>query len=270
MKRQDQRGIIHILEIVIIAVIIIAIGVFIWWRMSGSKNSPTANAPTAQQIIADAACQNAVHDADLCKFFTSFKDQKYSTVTSTSTAADGTKSTSRYQSSGSNYHMTLSGSTNYETISIGQDIYIKGGDTWWKQTIPQTDISKYNLSTDSNVNFTEPTTNATTPEPTYKKIGTEACGNLTCFKYQIVDPANPGDTQYVWFDNSSYQLRRMRMQSSDGSSTDSTFDYSKVTISAPSPVQTLGPNQFIAPGQSQPVTMPSGSDIQSMMNSMSQ
>jgi hypothetical protein len=58
----------------------------------------------------------------------------------------------------------------------------------------------------------------------------------------------------------------MQMTATDGTSTDSTFDYAKVTVSVPNPVQTLAPNQYILPGQSEPVTVPSQSDLENMLN----
>lgn len=271
MKRHDQRGIAHILEIIIIGAIVIGVTVFIAWRMLGGGNqssNPTANS-AVQQAIAKAQCAG-LSDNDLCKFYTSFKAQKYSTVTSNSTTSDGKTSKSTYQADGSNYHVTLTGDLTYEAISIGQDLYVKNGNTWWKQTIPQSDASKYNLATNSELSFNEPTTDAKTSQPYYKKIDTEKCGDLTCLKYQLIDPANPGETDYLWFDTTDYQLRRMKMQSVDGAGSDSTFDYTKVTVSAPNSFQTLQANQYILPGQSEPVTVPSQSDLQNMLNSAGQ
>lgn len=265
MKHNDQRGIAHILEIVIIAVVVIGVAGFIAWRMWGTNNQ-TAKNDALQQAIAKAECIG-LNDKDLCKFFTSFNTQKYSTVTST-TVADGKTSVSKYQADGSNYHITLTGELNYEAISLGQDLYIKNGSTWWKQNIPPTDTSKYNLSTNSDVTFTEPSKDNSATQPTYKKQDNEKCGNLTCFKYQLLDPANPSEVTYIWFDTVDYQLRRMQMTGTDGATTDSTFDYTKVSVGAPNPVKTLAPNQYILPGQSEPVTLPSQSDLENMLNSM--
>jgi hypothetical protein len=99
-------------------------------------------------------------------------------------------------------------------------------------------------------------------EPTYKKIGKEACGNLTCFKYEVVDPSSPGK-QTLWFDDKDYQLRRMRIES-EGTVSDQVFAYSSVSITAPSPTKDLGPNQYIVPGQSEPVTMPSADELKAL------
>jgi|SRR3989344_697602 len=70
----------------------------------------------------------------------------------------------------------------------------------------------------------------------YKQIGTEACGNLTCFKYQVIDPNKPNEEGFVWFDTKDYLLRRVSGKS-DGDTTDMNLTYTKVSISEPSPTK---------------------------------
>jgi outer membrane lipoprotein-sorting protein len=74
---------------------------------------------------------------------------------------------------------------------------------------------------------------------TYKNLGTEACGNLTCYKYQVTTATAAGAKQYVWFDTTSYQLRRWQYSDSSTGTTDMAISYQPVTISQPSPVQPL-------------------------------
>src|SRR3990167_4420151 len=72
----------------------------------------------------------------------------------------------------------------------------------------------------------------------YKNVGTEACGNLTCFKYQVIDPNKPNEEGFLWFDNKDYLLRRVTAKN-DGSTTDMNLTYTKVSISEPSPTNDL-------------------------------
>ena len=72
----------------------------------------------------------------------------------------------------------------------------------------------------------------------YKNVGTEACGNLTCFKYQVIDPNKPNEEGFLWFDNKDYLLRRVTAKN-DGSTTDMNLTYTKVSISEPSPTKDL-------------------------------
>jgi outer membrane lipoprotein-sorting protein len=193
----------------------------------------------------------------LCKFFTGWKALKSYSYEGTTTQSDGKKTVSTIKAEGDDkFYMKLSGDTTYEIIQIGNVLYTKAADgTWWKQTLPETDADKYKGNND--VDFTEPDTE--NDGVTYKKIGTEKCGVLTCFKYQVVDPGNTSTTTYVWFDDKDYQLRRMQTTTPEYT-WDSTYSYGNVSVSEPSPVKELGPNQYIVPGQSEPTTLPSVGD----------
>jgi hypothetical protein len=110
------------------------------------------------------------------------------------------------------------------------------------------------------VSFVDSNKESDTPEvkniTTYKNLGTEACEKLTCYKYQVIDTGVPDDTQYIWFDNKDYQLRRTRYEGKDGSVSESTYSYNKFNITVPSPVKELGKNQYLVPGDAEPQTMP--------------
>src|SRR6185503_19808218 len=70
----------------------------------------------------------------------------------------------------------------------------------------------------------------------YKSLGKEACGKLTCFKYQVFDKTQTASSQFVWFDTKDYRMQRYQM--SDGKdTTDMTITYQTVKITQPSPVQ---------------------------------
>jgi hypothetical protein len=263
----DQRGIAHVVEIVIIGVIILGIGGFIAWRVMDAQKSQTANATTGgSQPLANVPCN--LSDKDLCRFFTSWKAGAQFKVTSTNTT-DGQTSTSTYEASGDgkNYHMVMAvNGAPYEVIGIGETLYTKdsGDGKWWKQQLPKAQEST--VKGNYNYDFKEPATDTPQPaaqEPTYKKIGKEACGKLTCFKYEVVDPSAPTEKQLMWFDDKDYQLRRMRIETGADVS-DQTFAYASVAISAPSPTKDLGPNQYIVPGQSEPVTLPNADDLKSL------
>lgn len=230
---KDQRGLAPILLIAIAVVVIAAIGLA-GWQVVNKKDDPIAKA-TKEAI---AACNQS--DKDLCKFLASWKENKYYTIKAAS-ENDGQKSTYTMQSiGGDRTHMTSSGGgTDYEIITIGKTTYTKDAadGAWWKQTLPDTDTS--NPSQDVDVDFKDPDENAPETDKTvYKKIGKEPCGNLTCFKYQVIDPTLKDETQYIWFDDDTYQLRRMSIEGS-GSKSDMVFSYEKFTIEEPSPTKDM-------------------------------
>jgi outer membrane lipoprotein-sorting protein len=270
IKRQsDQRGIAHIIEIVVIAAIVLGVGGFIAWRVMDAQKNQQAST-SKNQPLADVPCN--LSDKDLCKFFTSWKANGQYKVTSSQTA-DGKTTTSTYEASnnGANYHMimTVEGAP-YEIIGVGDTLYTKDASDgkWWKQQLPK--AQENTVKGNYNYDFKEPASDSPQPaaqEPTYTKIGKEACGSLTCFKYQTHDPASPNDKTFIWFDDKDYQMRRYRVEMADGSISDQTFAYSSVNITAPSPTKDLGPNQYIVPGQSAPITAPSADDLKNLYNS---
>ena len=257
----DQRGIGHVLAILVLVVIVGLAGVG-WLVIQKNKNKATTNtaAPALAEAVKNAKC--GYDDKDLCKFFTSWKAQKYYTLTSIN-ESDGQKSTTVMKADGKKYSMKVTGGTPYETITIDDALYTKAADgTWWKQIIPKADADKY---TDAGTKLEEPTAAQATADTTaYKKLGKEKCGSFTCFKYQVIDPTDTGLTSYMWFDDDQYQLRRM--QNTSASVTyDATYSYGKVSVSAPSPSKNLGPNQYLIPGQAEPITLPNPEDYQNML-----
>lgn len=257
----DQRGIGQLGLILGIVVVLIA-GVVGWWVwQNNSKKDKASNvSQVTEEAIKNAKCN--YDDEDLCKFYTGWKAQPSYNVTSTTTQANGTKTTSLIKTEGSNkFYMKLEGATSYEIIQIDDVMYTKTADgTWWKQTLAKSDLDKYKNQPSTDLQEPSDSTNTTaTDKSTYKKIGKEKCGSNTCFKYQVIDPDDTKTTSYIWFDDNNYQLRRM--QSSNNQYTwDSTYDYTNVSITAPAPTKDLQPGQYLVPGQNQPVTLPATGD----------
>jgi hypothetical protein len=261
----DERGIAHLALIVVGVIVLGGIG-FAGWRVM-HKATPANNLSDA---IKQAAAKCDLDDKDLCKFMASWKDNKYYKATSTFTT-DGKTSTSTYESEGTDkFHMVAAGDVSYEVINIGNTTYTKDptDGKWWKQTL-KPDQQK-DLSLKDDLTFDEPTKDEKEADKTtYKKLGQEPCGNLTCFKYQVIDPSNKDTTEYIWFDTKDYQLRRTLSEGKDGKS-DITISYDKVSVTEPSPVKELGPNQVVVPGSSEPMTMPSEEELNQMMQGLSQ
>lgn len=253
--RNDQRGVAHVLLVVLVVVVVAVIG-FAGYKVIGNKDSDAANTATEQAIrqATKADCAK-LNDDDLCKFFTSWQSHKRYKMVSTSAGSSFT-----IEVDGDNSHMTATGETTYETISIGKDHYVKAGSDWYKQTLKEETSSS---AVQSQIDFQAPAeddgADNAADKTVYKKLGKEACGNLQCFKYEIVDPASTDSKQIVWFDDKDYQARKYRTESADGVS-EMTFEYGNVSVKAPSPVKTLEANQYIVPGQAEPMTLPDGVD----------
>lgn len=263
-KHNLQSGFAHLGLILAVVGVLVVGGLVAWRFLAADKANPGDAAVDAlSKQLASAKCE--YDDKDICKFFVSYKAHKsYSMNTTMTDKASGEKSTMKFAIDGDNYHTVTTGSYASEQITIGKTaIYTKTPNgTWWKQTITEnkpTDtpvIEKTDLEEPSADNDQEETKNTTS----YKPLGKEACGSLTCFKYQVVEADRTDSTDYIWFDTKSYQLRRSTSDTPDQTS-DTTFVYDSVKVTAPSNYKELGPNQYIMPGQDEPSTMPTGGDF---------
>lgn len=262
--RQRQQGIAHIGMIIGVVIFIAVVGLIAWRVWDAQKNRSSSSDAAIQQALANVNCEG--QDKDICKFYASWKASSSYKVSSINTyGGQTTSSTFESADSGKRYHMvTAVNGKPYETINIDNALYTKAADgTWWKQTITVGKESDYK-SDDYSYDFTDPETTEPEQKTTYKLLGKESCGKLTCFKYQVVNTGSTETTEYIWFDDRDYQLRRMRTESKDGNS-DQTFSYDKVTINVPSPVKELGPNQMLNPETGEVITLPSQNDIQTQL-----
>ena len=265
---KNNQGFAHVaLFLVIVLAAIGGAGYYVYTKQKDSKTSDSTSIATkAAQKVAEASCD--LEDKDVCKYLSSWKDNKYYKVV-TESKEDGTTSGSTYEYVATDkFHMVTTGEYASETISIGNDIYTKdtSDGKWWKQTVKPEEKKKYDAGEDFGTDDTADTAETPESKTTYTLIGKEACGSLTCFKYQVIESDDEaGSKHFIWFDTKDHQLRRQRDETATGYS-DSTFSYEKITISAPSPVKELKEGQVIIPGQSEPMDGPTEAELQDIMN----
>lgn len=225
----NQKGIAH-LGLILAGVVVLGVIGFAGFKVFSGKKA------TDNNIISRAALEAACTESDknICKFQAGWKTHKYYTVKM----------------------KTTGGETAYETITIDNTMYTKAPNgVWWQQTLKsEENTSKLDFTFDDSSDDSE---KKDAPKTTYKNLGTETCGDLTCHKYQVLTEGSE-DIEYIWFDTEDYQLRKTRTESKDGSVTEGTFSYDKISITAPSPVKELGPNQYLVPGQNEPQILPDG------------
>lgn len=253
--QNDQRGIAHMALIAIIVVVVAAVG-FAAWRVT-QKDKETSNNAITTELAKEVAteCKKQIDDKDLCKFFTSWGNTKKFGIESTDTR-EGATTKSVMKIDNGNTYMKLEGDMSYEVVTIGDTTYTKAGNTWWKQAVKPAQETTPTVNTD-DFKFEEPNEEAPEADQTkYEKVGMEACGSHNCFKYKIVDPTNTETTEYIWFDDKDYLVRKTRNEDKDGSVSEQVYVYENISVTEPSPVKELGPNQYIMPGQAEPTTMP--------------
>ena len=230
----DNNGLAHVALVLLVLVVVGAIG-FVGWRVMDKDK--LSQADSAASIAARAECKKEINDDDFCKFVTSWASLGAYTTVMSSTSASGSSTIIMESDGADRSHFTTSTNDQIvaESITIGNTTYTKdlSDGQWTKYTSP--DYKPENINDDLDIDFTD-SGEAEADKTTYKKIGKEDCDNLTCFKYQIIDPARPVDEQFVWFDDDDYKLRRWQFKNAEGS-TDSTFKYDEVTIDEPSPIK---------------------------------
>ncbi len=228
---------------IIIAIVVVVLGIGGFYMLSQKGGSSALSVPSMKAVTLNPNCE--LKDPELCKFVNNWVNQKTYSVTSTSSMGgesseyvmevDGTDKT----------HMVMkqNGKENMNTITIGNTTYTLDytDNKWWKETY---DPQKFKDSVagqmkDEQANFDDKT--AAKDNTTYKFITKEACGDKTCFKYQIVDPTSSDTTTYIWFDDQEYRMRKMRIEDKTNGVSESVYTYDNVNISAPSPVKEGSP-----------------------------
>ncbi len=238
MKAQtDSRGVFNPLVVILIVVVLGVIG-FAGWKISSKKDTKSSTAAVVNNSAVESACNKEINDKVFCKFAAHFSLTSSYKSTITSTDDKGTVSKIDVENdTKSNSSMTTKDAAGKETsafITLDNASYIKdeADGSWTKytssastNTSKPTSAVKFDASDITSKNTTS-----------YKNLGKEACGNLSCYKYQVVDSTTPGTTQYIWFDSKNYQMQRWSSQDTSGSM-DMPFSYESVNIKAPSPVK---------------------------------
>lgn len=155
----------------------------------------------------------------------------------TVSSGKGTKDTTEYQIKGDNFFYRMKEEDGTKEIShiimIGDTTYLKdySDNKWWKQ------ISKpEETPTETPEKPEDLKTELMQEDPSlYKNLGTEACGNLTCYKYEQTFKDSPGKRTF-WFDNKQYLLRKETAGYGEFSTTIE-YSYDGISITVPSPTK---------------------------------
>jgi hypothetical protein len=156
--------------------------------------------------------------------------------TITQSSGKGTKDTSEYQIKGDTFNWRMKEEDGTKEISqmviIGDTTYVKdyADNKWWKQTTkPEEteDVAETPNDLKEELTMEDPSL--------YKNLGTEACGNLTCYKYEQTFKDSPG-TRTFWFDTKKYLLRK-EVSAYGEFSTTIEYEYDGISITAPSPTK---------------------------------
>ena len=235
--QKNMSGLAHVQLALLVAVIIGVVGL-VGWKVS--DNSSTSSISINKEV--QDKCMAAVNDEQFCKFAGAFGNVGDYKVAVNSTEQTGTSTLELANDSKGNSSMLVkvNGQEQGNIIVFNGTTYSKDytDGKWFKYaasdtTKPETvDLKKEFLKGDYKGDNGQ--------KLEYKKIGTEKCGELTCHKYQVVDPEKTTETDFLWFDTKDFLLRRATVNDSKaGTSVEMTVTYSSVTITEPSPTKDI-------------------------------
>jgi hypothetical protein len=182
------------------------------------------------------------NDPELCKFMNNWAMPSEYEMRSTITSKSGPTIEFVSQVDGDDTYTMMkdAGKVTHESMTVGDVDYIKDlvDNVWWKIIKEEAPKTPMDETVKIDYDFTEKMAEVE-DKTTYVRLGTEACGSSTCYKYEIIDPENKGTKEFIWFDDEDYLMRKMRSEEQGGEMTVSEIEttYGNVTISAPSPVK---------------------------------
>lgn len=243
---KNESGIGYVFIIILVVVVLAAAGLIAWKvtkkNSNPSTSSTAATAKTVSNTAVSSACMKAYNDSALCAFagHTNLSTQSYvATGTAVNSSGVHASFTSQSDGKGDTSVVYSSNGEQLSSISLDGNTYVQSspGTTWIeysKNSLGSAAVPNPTSGFDLNLN------NSASKQVTVIKDGTTACGDLTCYKYQVEDPSTPDAIEYVLFDTSSHLLREwISNNSSTGEAVSVSFAYQSVNITKPSPVESF-------------------------------
>ena len=122
----------------------------------------------------------------------------------------------------------------YEMIMINDTTYIKdfSDNAWWMQVAPKPKDQEQAQTTEEPEDFKEAYKEK--QQMVYKGLGEEACGTMTCHKYEEADPSQAGYRRVFWLDKKDLWLRKEQI-----GGTTNEYAYDNVSVNVPSPTKAV-------------------------------
>lgn len=268
-KEKTQRGISPIVFLIIIAMV--AGGIYLVAKQGNLPSGISSLVPTG--LVVPKATENDfafIEDPLIRKHFAAQANvTAYRTRSHDLIGQEGSFNVFEVQVKGNdaafyNWHED-SGKKNAELISIGDTTYIKDykDGAWWKQTIkPEERPKNEDEGEREPTNFKEEFEGLKAKPPKYEKLGEEACGSLTCYKYKEVDASIPEASRIFWFDKDKLLLRKEESGFGEWRAT-ITYEYDAINIRAPFPTKDVpaGRNIYEYMGTGAPIPAGGGSGL---------
>lgn len=269
----NQRGFSNIWVVGAVAAVVIlaVIGYLVSRKRTGGSGGVPAGLGVSEKDF------DFIDDANVRKHFATQLNQstyEYKSISS----GRGVLTTYQFQTRGQDYnYRTLEhdgGKELSDLINVGETIYVKdySDNKYWRQTLQPEEIKQ-----GDEAEFQDPQnleSEFKKPNVTYKFLGKEACGNLTCFKYEESDPTSQSGTRTFWFDDKKYLLRKEAFMFGEFSLTND-YNYEGISVKAPSQTKEVpaGKNvyDYYYPGGVQPTgqsAQPSSAEVEKLQQQL--
>lgn len=232
---KQKNGFVLILVIVIAVIVVALLGGGYFLAKSGKLPSSISSVVPGTSLMPKVTEADFAHieDPTLRKHFVAQFNKSAFRIKSTTEGSTKSVNTSEFQLVGgdSRYRMTNNNGQKdiSDLISIKDTTYVKdfSDSSWWKQKVepPKEIKDEVTKSEKPAKEFTE-----NTKKLTYKQLGKEACGNLTCYKYEEIDEGQLSRT--FWFDDKELLLRKEEFPFA-GLKTANEYSYDSVNIREP-------------------------------------
>jgi outer membrane lipoprotein-sorting protein len=235
----NSRGAGHIVAVIAI-VVVAAVAAGGWFVFNQNQFGGPA-----KDAIKAAKCD--YDDKDLCRYFAAWKANVPTRMTMEQKIENTTMKTI-IESDGKNTRLVSEGAVFTETISTDKGTFnriVKDG-TWWKVY----DESQFNDISEA-LNMDEPSKEEAKQ---YKSLGKEACGDMTCFKYEYTDKEANNAKTTVWFDDKEYLSRRAETKGEEAGLFKAVFTYDNIKIQTPADYKELKEGEYLVPGEDEPVS----------------
>lgn len=233
--------------------ILVAGGYFIYTKvLNKSITSLTEQIPGVGNLVGQAMLPKLteadfkdIDDPLIRKHLAKQYSQTKMTITSTSNGMDDnsrTTMTTDYRSDTDfRMHMIqfMNGKESQNMITIGDTTYLKDptDNTWWMQKADKLEEKSEFKDLEEAYNPEEMKKEVMEKSTvTYKSLGEEACGKLTCHKYEEISGEQDSSSRIFWFDTKELLLRKEEAGYGEFMSI-SEYSYDNINVTAPSPTK---------------------------------
>lgn len=231
---------------ILLAIVLSVAGAFIWRAYTNRSVKPAQNNTATSER---ESCEK-LYDKDVCTFIFTWKSlSRFRTISE----AGGNKTV--YEMDGDKAHIVMLGKTNYESMIVGQSMYAKSGDIWYRQVNKNAKSDAAARMKNSSLSFDFTKDYKGHPPFTFKSMGKEKCGDMNCFKYEATATADKDVKQTIWFNDKDYKPFRTFIQTKEDSF-ETMFEYDNIAITAPTQYKEFSAGDTGTQGQATPKAKP--------------